>query len=77
MVTRKNTATKDKSRVAARKMNDEIIAIYCPCDDILRAMNHQGAIQQQMSDKEMLPISIRLLLFYLKRKDQKSFPIFP
>ncbi|MCA6570427.1 MAG: hypothetical protein IM546_17170, partial [Pseudanabaena sp. M065S1SP2A07QC] len=40
--------TKDKSRVAARKMNDEIVAIYCLCDDILRAMNHQSDIQQQM-----------------------------
>jgi IS1 family transposase len=27
--------------------------------------------------KEMLQISISLLLFYLKRKNQKSFPIFP
>ncbi|MFN5660245.1 MAG: IS1 family transposase, partial [Pseudanabaena sp.] len=27
--------------------------------------------------KEMLQISIQLLLFYLKRKNQKSFPIFP
>ena len=27
--------------------------------------------------KEMLQISIRLLLFYLKRKNQKFFPIFP
>jgi len=41
MVTRKNAATKDKSLVTARKMNDEIVAIYCLCDDILRAMNHQ------------------------------------
>lgn len=27
--------------------------------------------------KEMLQFSIRLLLFYLKHKDQKSFPVFP
>ncbi|MCA6575308.1 MAG: IS1 family transposase, partial [Pseudanabaena sp. M53BS1SP1A06MG] len=27
--------------------------------------------------KEMLQISIQLLLFYLNRKNQKSFPIFP
>jgi hypothetical protein len=32
---------------------------------------------EEIEDKEMLQISIRLLLFYLKRKDEKSFPVFP
>ncbi|MCA6568380.1 MAG: IS982 family transposase, partial [Pseudanabaena sp. M065S1SP2A07QC] len=35
-------------------MNDEIVAIYCLCDDILRAMNHKSDIQQQMSDAEVM-----------------------
>jgi hypothetical protein len=30
-------------------MNDEIVAIYCLCDDILQAMNHRGDAHPQMS----------------------------
>ena len=40
-------------------MNDEIVAIYCLCDDILQAMNHQGDIQQQMSDAEVMTTAIK------------------
>jgi hypothetical protein len=31
-------------------MNNEIVAIHCLCDDILKAMNHRSDVQQQMSD---------------------------
>ncbi|WP_271252288.1 transposase [Pseudanabaena sp. Chao 1811] len=45
-------------------MNDEIVAIYCLCDDILRAMNHQGDIQQQMSDAEVMTTAIVAVVYF-------------
>ncbi|GEA26843.1 hypothetical protein MiAbW_01403 [Microcystis aeruginosa NIES-4325] len=39
-------------------MNDEIIAIYCLCEDILKAMNHQEDSQQQISDGEVMTTAI-------------------
>ena len=54
----KNATTKDKSQVAARKMNNEIVAIYCLCDDIVQAMNHRGDVQRQMSDAEVMTTDI-------------------
>ena len=45
-------------------MNDEIVAIYCLCDDILRAMNHQGDIQQQMSDAEVMTTAIVAVQYF-------------
>ncbi len=50
--------------MAARKMNDEIVAIYCLCDDILRAMNHQGDKQQKMSDSEVMTTAIVAVLYF-------------
>ncbi|ELS30730.1 MULTISPECIES: hypothetical protein [Pseudanabaena] len=45
-------------------MNDEIVAIDCLCDDILRAMNQQGNIQQQMSDAEVMTTAIVAVLYF-------------
>jgi len=45
-------------------MNDEIIAIYCLCDDILKAMNHQEDSQQQISDAEVMTTAIVATLYY-------------
>lgn len=45
-------------------MNDEIIAIYCLCDDILKAMNHQEDSQQQISDGEVMTTAIVATLYY-------------
>jgi hypothetical protein len=39
-------------------MNNEIVAIYCLCDDILNAMNHRSDVQQQMSDAEVMTTAI-------------------
>lgn len=44
-------------------MNDEIIAIYCLCDDILKALNHQCDPQQQMSDAEVMTTAIVSMLY--------------
>ena len=45
-------------------MNDEIIAIYCLCDDILKAMNYQDDPQVQMSDAEVMTTGIVASLCY-------------
>ena len=39
-------------------MNNEIVVIYCLCDDIAQAMNYRGDAQQQMSDAEVMTIAI-------------------
>jgi hypothetical protein len=44
-------------------MKDEIIAIYCLCDDILKAMNHQEDSQQQISDAEVMITAIVATLY--------------
>ena len=35
-------------------MDEQIIATYCLCDDLLQAMHHQDAAQCQMSDAEVM-----------------------
>ncbi|WP_271253293.1 transposase [Pseudanabaena sp. Chao 1811] len=45
-------------------MNDEIVAIYCLCDDILRAMNHRDDSQQQMSDAEVMTTAIVAVVYF-------------
>ncbi len=49
---------------SSKKMNNEIVAIYCLCDDILKAMNHQGDVQQQMSDAEVMTTAIVAVLYF-------------
>ena len=39
-------------------MNNEIVVIYCLCDDIAQAMNYRGDAQQQMSDAEIMATAI-------------------
>ncbi len=45
-------------------MNNEIVAIYCLCDDIRRAMNHQSDPQQQVSDAEVMTTAIVAVLYF-------------
>ena len=45
-------------------MNDEIVAIYCLCDDILQAMNHRGDPQQEMSDAEVMTTAIVATMYF-------------
>jgi len=39
-------------------MNDKIIAIYCRCDDLIKALGHSGNPQQKMSDAEVITTAI-------------------
>jgi hypothetical protein len=45
-------------------MNNEIVAIYCLCDDILKAMNHRSDVQQQMSDAEVMTTAIVAAMYF-------------
>jgi hypothetical protein len=35
-------------------MDEQIIATYCLCDDLLQAMHHHADVQCQMSDAEVM-----------------------
>jgi hypothetical protein len=45
-------------------MNNEIVAIYCLCDDMLKAMNHRSDVQQQMSDAEVMTTAIVAAMYF-------------
>lgn len=45
-------------------MNNEIVAIYCLCDDILKAMNHPSDEQQQMSEAEVMTTAIVAAVYF-------------
>lgn len=37
-------------------MDDQIVALYCLCDDVLKALDHAEDPQHQMSDAELNPV---------------------
>lgn len=39
-------------------MDDQIVAIYCWCDDVLKALDHSEDPQRQMSDSEVMTTAI-------------------
>lgn len=45
-------------------MDNQIIAVYCLCDDLLKAMNHREDPQCQMSDAEMMTTAIVSVLYF-------------
>src|SRR4029434_7690380 len=50
---------------ARRKPMDEtIIETYCLCDDLLKAMHHQEALQCQMTDAEGMTTALTAALFF-------------
>lgn len=51
-------------------MNNEIVAIYCLCDDILKAMNHSSDGQQQMSDAEVMTTAIVAAMYFCGNCEQ-------
>ena len=44
-------------------MDEKIIATYCLCDDVLKAMHHQEDPQCQMSDAEVMTTALTAALF--------------
>ena len=45
-------------------MDDKIIAIFCLCDDLLKAMHHQENRQGQMNDAEIMTTAFIAALFF-------------
>lgn len=45
-------------------MDDQIILIYCLCDDLLKAMHHREDLQCQMSDAEVVTTALVAALFF-------------
>ena len=45
-------------------MDDKIIAIFCLCDDLLKAMQHQEDCQCQMNDAEIMTTAFIAALFF-------------
>ena len=45
-------------------MDDKIIATFCVCDDLLKAMHHQENRQCQMNDAEILTTAFTAALFF-------------
>lgn len=45
-------------------MDDQIVAIYCLCDDVLKALDHDEDPQRQMSDAEVMTTAIVAALYF-------------
>ena len=45
-------------------MDDKIIATFCLCDDLLKAMHHQEDRQCQMNDAEIMTTACVASLFF-------------
>jgi hypothetical protein len=45
-------------------MDEKIIATYCLCDDLLKAMHHQEAPQGQRNDAEVMTTALPAALFF-------------
>src|SRR5947207_15982134 len=45
-------------------MDDKIIATFCLCDDLLKAMHHQENCQCQMNDAEIMTTAFIASLFF-------------
>ena len=45
-------------------MNDKIIALFCLCDDLLKAIHHQESLQCQMNDAEVMTTALVAALLF-------------
>lgn len=45
-------------------MDDSVLAIYCLCEDLLKALLHQEDAQHQMSDAEVMTTAIVAALYF-------------
>lgn len=45
-------------------MDDQIVAIYCLCDDVLKALDHYEDPQRSMSDAEVMTTAIVAALYF-------------
>ena len=45
-------------------MDEQIIAIYCVCDDVLKALHHYEDPQRRMSDAEVMTTAVVAALHF-------------
>lgn len=45
-------------------MDDKIVATFCVCDDLLKAIHHQIDKQCQMNDAEVMTTALIAALFF-------------
>ena len=45
-------------------MDDSVLAIYCLCDDLLKALKHYEDSQRQMSDAEVMTTALVAALYF-------------
>jgi hypothetical protein len=45
-------------------VDDQIVAIYCLCDDVLKALDHAEDPQRQMGDAEVMTTAIVAALHF-------------
>jgi len=45
-------------------MDTQIVAVYCLCDDLLKALNHHEDPQCKMSDAEVMTVAITAMLYF-------------
>jgi hypothetical protein len=45
-------------------MDEKIIAMYCLCDDLLKAMHHRTDPQGKMSDAEVMTTALTATVFF-------------
>ena len=50
-------------------MDDKIIATFCLCDDLLKAIHHQEDCQCQMNDTEIMTTALIASLFFRSLPD--------
>lgn len=51
-------------------MDDQIVAIYCLCDDVLKAFHHHEDPQREMSDAEVMTTAVVAALYYRGNQQQ-------
>ena len=45
-------------------MDSQIVAIFCPCDDVLKGLHHREDRQCQMGDAEVMTTSVVSAVFF-------------
>ena len=45
-------------------MDIQIVAVFCLCDDLLKALHHYDAPQCQMKDAEVMTAAIVAMLYF-------------
>lgn len=54
-------------------MDEKIIATYCLCDDLLKAMHHQEDLQCQINDAEVMTTALTAALFFRGNHESARF----